>query len=105
MTPRFVLKRSASIDIADATAWYALRSTSLAAEFVRAIDVALAEVRRTGTIPHGDGQGTSRLGPSLPVLGVLHVSRRHDNRYRVPPSSPQPETLAPAAVTANSVCS
>jgi hypothetical protein len=37
MTPRFVLKRSASIDIADATAWYALRSTSLAAEFVRAL--------------------------------------------------------------------
>lgn len=47
MTPRFVLKRSASNDIADATAWYALRSTSLAAEFVRAVDVALAEVRRT----------------------------------------------------------
>lgn len=46
MTPRLVVLRAAEADIADAALWYEQRAPGLGAEFLRAVDVTLAEVAR-----------------------------------------------------------
>jgi plasmid stabilization system protein ParE len=46
MTSRLVVHSAAEADIADAALWYEARATGLGADFVRAVDVALAEIQR-----------------------------------------------------------
>ena len=46
MTPRLVVRLAAEADIADAALWYEERATGLGTEFLRAVDVTLAEIRR-----------------------------------------------------------
>jgi hypothetical protein len=47
VTPRFIVRPAAEADIAEAALWYELRSLGLGGEFVRAVDVCLAEIRRS----------------------------------------------------------
>lgn len=47
MTLRFVIRPSAEADIVEAALWYELRSIGLGAEFLRAVDVCFAEIRRS----------------------------------------------------------
>lgn len=47
MTLRFIVRPSAEADIAEAALWYESRSIGLGAEFLRAVDVCLAEIRRS----------------------------------------------------------
>ena len=44
--PRFIVRRAAEADIAEATLWHESRSLGLGAEFLRAVDVCFAEIRR-----------------------------------------------------------
>jgi plasmid stabilization system protein ParE len=46
MTPRLVVRSAAEADIARAALWYEQRAPGLGAEFLRAVDVALAEIGR-----------------------------------------------------------
>jgi len=46
MTPRLVVRPAAEADIVDAALWYEARAAGLGADFLRAVDVALAEVQR-----------------------------------------------------------
>jgi toxin ParE1/3/4 len=46
MTPRLVVRSAAEADIAQAALWYEQRAPALGAEFLRAVDVALAEIAR-----------------------------------------------------------
>ncbi len=46
MTLRLVVRRAAEADIADAALWYEARAVGLGTDFLRAIDVTLAEIRR-----------------------------------------------------------
>jgi plasmid stabilization system protein ParE len=46
MTPRLVVRSAAEADIAAAALWYEERATGLGTEFLRAVDVTLAEIRR-----------------------------------------------------------
>jgi len=46
MTARLVVRSAAETDIADAALWYRARASGLGAEFLRAVDVTLAEVSR-----------------------------------------------------------
>jgi toxin ParE1/3/4 len=46
MTPRLVVRSAAEADIAQAALWYEQRAPGLGAEFLRAVDVALAEIAR-----------------------------------------------------------
>ncbi len=46
MTPRLVVRPAAEADIAQAALWYEQRAVGLGAEFLRAVDVALAEIAR-----------------------------------------------------------
>jgi plasmid stabilization system protein ParE len=43
---RLVVRGAAETDIAEAARWYELRSSGLGSEFLRAVDVALAEIIR-----------------------------------------------------------
>jgi plasmid stabilization system protein ParE len=46
MTPRLVVRSAAEADIVDAALWYEGRAPGLGAEFLRAVDVSLAEIAR-----------------------------------------------------------
>ena len=46
MMPRLVVRPAAEADIAAAALWYEARASGLGAEFLRLVDVALAEVQR-----------------------------------------------------------
>lgn len=46
MSARLVVRSAAEADIADAALWYEARARGLGAEFLRAVDVALAEIDR-----------------------------------------------------------
>ncbi len=46
MTPGFIVRPAAEDDIAEAALWYESRSIGLGAEFLRAVDVCFAEIRR-----------------------------------------------------------
>jgi plasmid stabilization system protein ParE len=46
MTPRLVVRSAAEADIAQAALWYEQRSPGLGTEFLRAVDVSLAEIAR-----------------------------------------------------------
>ena len=46
MMPRLVVRPAAEADIAAAAVWYEARASGLGAEFLRLVDVALAEVQR-----------------------------------------------------------
>jgi plasmid stabilization system protein ParE len=46
MTPRLVVRSAAEADIAHAALWYEQRAPGLGADFLRAVDVALAEIAR-----------------------------------------------------------
>jgi plasmid stabilization system protein ParE len=46
VTPRFIVRPAAEADIAEAALWYESRSIGLGAEFLRAVDVCFAEIRR-----------------------------------------------------------
>ena len=46
MTPRLVVRATAEADITGAALWYEQRSPGLGAEFLRAVDVILAEIPR-----------------------------------------------------------
>ena len=46
MMPRLVVLPAAEADIAAAAVWYEARASGLGAEFLRLVDVALAEVQR-----------------------------------------------------------
>jgi toxin ParE1/3/4 len=46
MTPRLVVRSAAEADIAHAALWYEQRALGLGEEFLRAVDVALAEIAR-----------------------------------------------------------
>ena len=47
MTARFSVRPAAEADIAEAALWYESRSLGLGAEFLRAVDVCFAEIRRS----------------------------------------------------------
>jgi plasmid stabilization system protein ParE len=47
MTPRLVVRAAAEADVLDAALWYEQRSPGLGTEFLRAVDVTLAEIART----------------------------------------------------------
>jgi toxin ParE1/3/4 len=46
MTPRLVVLPAAEADIVQAALWYEQRAPGLGADFLRAVDVALAEITR-----------------------------------------------------------
>ena len=46
MTPRLVVRAAAEADIVDAALWYEQRAQGLGTEFLRALDVAFAEIAR-----------------------------------------------------------
>jgi plasmid stabilization system protein ParE len=46
MTPHLVVRSAAEADITDAALWYEQRAAGLGTEFLRAVDVALAEISR-----------------------------------------------------------
>jgi plasmid stabilization system protein ParE len=46
MTARLVVRAAAEADVLEAALWYEQRSPGLGTEFLRAVDVALAEVAR-----------------------------------------------------------
>ena len=46
MTARLVVRAAAEADVLDAALWYEQRSPGLGAEFLRAVDVTLAEIAR-----------------------------------------------------------
>jgi plasmid stabilization system protein ParE len=46
MPPRLVVRQAAEAEIADAARWYEARAPGLGSDFLRAVDVALAEIRR-----------------------------------------------------------
>ncbi len=46
MTPRLVVRPAAEADIVAAALWYKQRAPGLGADFLRAVDVALAEIAR-----------------------------------------------------------
>ena len=46
MTPRLVVRSAAEADIASAALWYGQRAPGLGEEFLRSVDVALAEITR-----------------------------------------------------------
>ena len=46
MTPRLVVRAAAEADILQAALWYEQRSPGLGTEFLRAVDVTLAEIAR-----------------------------------------------------------
>jgi plasmid stabilization system protein ParE len=46
MTPRLVVRSATEADIADAALWYEERAIGLGADFLRTVDVALAEIQR-----------------------------------------------------------
>jgi len=46
MSPRLVVRSAAEADIADAALWYEQRAPGLGADFLRAVDVAIAEIAR-----------------------------------------------------------
>ena len=46
MTPRLVVRPAAEADITDAALWYEARASGLGADFLRVVDVALAEIQR-----------------------------------------------------------
>ena len=46
MTPRLVVRAAAEADILQAALWYDQRSPGLGTEFLRAVDVTLAEIER-----------------------------------------------------------
>ena len=89
MTPRFIVRPAAEADIAEAALWYESRSLGLGGEFVRAVDVCLAEIRRS---PESFPQiyKTTRRAPlrrfpyavyfvssaiAIRVLACMHVKR------------------------------
>lgn len=47
MTPRFIVRPLAEVDIAEAFDWYEQRSRGLGMEFLRAVDVTFASIART----------------------------------------------------------
>jgi plasmid stabilization system protein ParE len=47
VTLRFIVRPGAEADIAEAALWYELRSIGLGTEFLRAVDVCFAEIRRS----------------------------------------------------------
>jgi len=47
VTPRFIVRPAAEADIGEAALWYDSRSIGLGADFLRAVDVCLEEIRRT----------------------------------------------------------
>ena len=47
MTPRFIVRPLAEIDVAEAFDWYEQRSPGLGMEFLRAVDVTFAIIART----------------------------------------------------------
>lgn len=47
MSARLIVRSAAETDIAEAAIWYEGRARGLGADFLRAVDVALAEVART----------------------------------------------------------
>jgi toxin ParE1/3/4 len=46
MTSRLVVRSAAEADIAEAALWYEQRASGLGVDFLRAVDVALAEIQR-----------------------------------------------------------
>ena len=46
MSPRLVVRSAAEADIAEAALWYEQRAPGLGADFLRAVDVAIAEIAR-----------------------------------------------------------
>jgi len=46
MTSRLVVRPAAEADIVDAALWYEARANGLGADFLRAVDVVLAEIQR-----------------------------------------------------------
>jgi hypothetical protein len=47
VTPHFIVRPAAEVDIAEAALWYEARSIGLGAEFLRAVDVCFEEIRRS----------------------------------------------------------
>jgi plasmid stabilization system protein ParE len=45
--PRFIVRPAAEADIEEAALWYELRSLGLGADFLRAVDVCLEQIRRS----------------------------------------------------------
>jgi hypothetical protein len=92
---RLVVREAAEADIAEAARWYEQRSLGLGSEFLRAVDVTLAEITR---VPERYPlvRGAARTSPPLPLRRVL---RRHPGarqRLRLPARAARPEALAGA---------
>jgi len=59
MTPRLVVRAAAEADVLEAALWYEQRSLGLGAEFLRVVEVTLAEIARVpARYPqvHGDAR-------------------------------------------------
>jgi hypothetical protein len=54
MTQRFIVRPEAEADLASAFRWYEAKSWGLGTEFLRAVDVCFAKVRRTPQAYRGD---------------------------------------------------
>ena len=46
MTPRLVVRSAAEANVTDAALWYEARAAGLGADFLRGVDVVLAEIQR-----------------------------------------------------------
>lgn len=89
MTPQLIIRSAAEADISDAALWYEGRSLGLGAEFLRSVDAALAEIRRTPErfpqVHHDVRRALVRRFPyalfyvasaeAIQVVACLHVKR------------------------------
>ena len=94
MTPRLVVRAAAEADITGAALWYEQRSPGLGAEFLRAVDVTLAEIarmpKRFPLVYHESRRATLRRFPYavyfvatrelISVVACMHA--RRDPRRR-----------------------
>jgi len=94
---RLVVREAAEADIAEAARWYEQRSPGLGSEFLRAVDVTIAEITRMPErYPVARGQGAPRPAAPVPLRGLLHHHPGTRQRLRLPARAARPEALAGA---------
>jgi plasmid stabilization system protein ParE len=92
---RLVVRDAAEQDISEAARWYEERSPGLGSEFLRAVDVTLAEIAR---MPERGRprQGAARTPAPLPLRRVLRRDPRPRQRARLHERAARPKAMAGA---------
>jgi toxin ParE1/3/4 len=81
MTPRFVFRRAARVDLLDARNWYDAQRSGLGAEFAHAIDAAIERIGEQPAAYAEVGYGTRRA--VLLDFPYAIFFRVHTNRIEV----------------------